>query len=1172
METDLEKKTVEFAEEMQSQVQVRSSVANLDLFKHREEDDEEDRFIAEEKISRGTVSVRFKLNNPNKIFRKRKRESEKEEEGDDDKVLGNYEIARLRELSRREYLKNREEKKLEELRDEIEFEQSHFDGVKLTEKEEIEFRYKKEMYELLKKTVGDDGCYYKIPDAYDQEGVIDQRKRFAVATQRYSEGTSRRRMTEQEAWEDHQAQKATVKFGAKNKSQASDGYEYVFDELTGFVETSDEVETEKHRVCDTRTVAEKAKEERKLLPIHAYRDELLKLIEENQVLVIVGETGSGKTTQIPQYLQEAGYTKRGKIGCTQPRRVAAMSVASRVAQELGVKLGHEVGYSIRFEDCTSEKTVMKYMTDGMLLRELLIEPKLDSYSVIMVDEAHERTLSTDILFGLVKDLAKVRPDLRLIISSATLEAEKFSEYFDSARIYKIPGRRYRVEKLFQKWPEPDRLETAIRTVFQIHQTEPPGDVLVFLTGQEEIETAETKLKLRMMDLGTKSSEIIICPIYSNLPTELQAKVFEPAPKGSRKVVLATNIAETSLTIDGIRYVVDPGYCKLNSYNPRTGMESLLETPISKASAEQRAGRSGRTGPGKCFRLYNVKDLEATTIPEVQRANLASVVLTLKSLGIQDVFTFDFMDPPPENALLKALELLYALGALDVNGEITKLGERMVEFPVDPMLSKMIWCYENYIQSKSMRRARDIREQLAGLLKKIGVELESSPDDLDAVKKAILAGFFPHSAKLQKDGSYRRVKEPQTVYVHPNSGLFGGASPSKWLVYHELVFTTKEYMRHITEMKPEWLVEIAPHYYKLKDIEDTRPKKTQSSSSSRRSTSSKVDTTKKKTTDKKERRKIKNSTVTMKLTGVFIGEEAMEKHLDIPPLLDGEDSGCYRPMSETVSHTSFTIPVEIPPLDYITHVKHRTKSPKILPWRIQSKHLPLLFMENAPPTCLLLISTTTCNEQNEQKKLPLVVSTLKLLLLSMLHFTGKHKLMNQLNLHWYQKNQRLLQPLESTNRPGYEHRRLIGQQRPSDRDRRRRAPPVRRSEKLAAPMPKPELSSSSLIPLSGHGGDGSRKRRNRDGGMKMRVLHASFISLPYAGDPSAGKFSVVEPFPDRSRSPRRILYLSKQTRVSKISCKSYTNEREVERLTSSGGGGGGGAGAGELTAISERIKL
>ncbi|XP_044447374.1 pre-mRNA-splicing factor ATP-dependent RNA helicase DEAH1-like, partial [Triticum aestivum] len=280
-----------------------------------------------------------------------------------------------------------------------------------------------------------------------------------------------------------------------------------------------------------------------------------------------------------------------------------MSVAARVSQEMGVKLGHEVGYSIRFEDCTSEKTMIKYMTDGMLLREFLGEPDLAGYSVVMVDEAHERTLSTDILFGLVKDIARFRPDLKLLISSATLDAEKFSDYFDSAPIFKIPGRRYPgrrypVEVHYTKAPEADYIDAAIVTILQIHVTQPPGDILVFLTGQEEIETVDEILKHKTRGLGTKIPELNICPIYANLPTELQAKIFETTPEGSRKVVLATNIAETSLTIDGIKYVIDPGFCKIKSYNPRTGMESLLINPISKASANQRAGRSGRTGPGK----------------------------------------------------------------------------------------------------------------------------------------------------------------------------------------------------------------------------------------------------------------------------------------------------------------------------------------------------------------------------------------------------------------------------------------------------------------------------------------------------------------------------------------------------------------------------------------------
>ncbi|GAB2270078.1 Pre-mRNA-splicing factor ATP-dependent RNA helicase DEAH1 [Dionaea muscipula] len=820
-------------------------------------------------------------------------------------------IAALRKVSRQEYLKKREEKKLEELRDEIEDEQYLFDGVKLTEAETRELRYKRQIFELVQKRWTEDSNdvnEYRMPDAYDLEGGVNQEKRFSVAVERYRDRESGGKMNpfaEQEAWEDHQIGKATLKFGSKDKKQNADDYEFVFEDQIDFIKASvmdgdkfeDDTLTRSLEDLEAQSALEKLQNERKTLPIYPYRDELLQAVNDHQVLIVVGETGSGKTTQIPQYLHEAGYTKRGKIGCTQPRRVAAMSVAARVSQEMGVKLGHEVGYSIRFEDCTSDQTVIKYMTDGMLLREFLGEPDLAGYSVIMVDEAHERTLSTDILFGLVKDVARFRPDLKLLISSATLDAEKFSDYFDSAPIFKIPGRRYPVEIHYTKAPEADYLDAAIVTALQIHVTQSPGDILVFLTGQEEIETAEEILKHRTRGLGTKIAELIICPIYANLPTDLQAKIFEPTPEGARKVVLATNIAETSLTIDGIKYVIDPGFCKLKSYNPRTGMESLLIAPISKASANQRAGRSGRTGPGKCFRLYTAynyyQDLEDNTVPEVQRTNLANVVLTLKSLGIHDLLNFDFMDPPPSEALLKALELLYALGALNKLGELTKVGRRMAEFPLDPMLSKMIvvsdkyncsdeiitiaamlsvgnsifyrpkdkqvhadtarmrfhegnvgdhiallkvyndwkscdygsmWCFENYVQVRSMKRARDIRDQLEALLERVEIEVSSGLNDLEAIKKSITAGFFPHSARLQKNGSYRTVKHPQTVHIHPSSGLAQMQPQPRWVIYHELVLTSKEYMRQVTELKPDWLVEIAPHYYQLKDVEDSTSKK------------------------------------------------------------------------------------------------------------------------------------------------------------------------------------------------------------------------------------------------------------------------------------------------------------------------------------------------------------
>lgn len=344
-------------------------------------------------------------------------------------------------------------------------------------------------------------------------------------------------------------------------------------------------------------------EQRQSLPIYKLKEQLLKAVNDNQILVVIGETGSGKTTQITQYLAEAGYTSRGRIACTQPRRVAAMSVAKRVAEEFGCRLGQEVGYTIRFEDCTSPETKIKYMTDGMLLRECLIDPDMKQYSVVMLDEAHERTIHTDVLFGLMKQAVQKRSELKLIVTSATLDSVKFSEYFFKAPIFTIPGRTFPVERLYTREPETDYLDASLITVMQIHLTEPPGDILVFLTGQEEIDTACEILYERVKSLGPDVPELIILPVYSALPSETQTKIFEPAPPGSRKVVIATNIAETSLTIDGIYYVVDPGFVKQKVFNPKSGMDSLVVTPISQAQAKQRMGRAGRTGPGKVYRLY-----------------------------------------------------------------------------------------------------------------------------------------------------------------------------------------------------------------------------------------------------------------------------------------------------------------------------------------------------------------------------------------------------------------------------------------------------------------------------------------------------------------------------------------------------------------------------------------
>ncbi|KAI5122467.1 hypothetical protein M0805_008778 [Coniferiporia weirii] len=816
----------------------------------------------------------------------------------------------LRERSRQDYLSKRELQQIELLRKEIADDEALFRGMKISKKERRDLEYKKEVLRLAEERMKIDDRYegYQLPEDYiTEQGKIDRKKKESVLYQRYEEAKTKEDqfVTDVDQWEASQTRHSTFKSGALDKPEVVDDYEYVFDEsqtiqfVLGNTMNQDSNMTPadrllKQQIEEAEQRAQSIEETRKSLPIYSYREQLLDAIKEHQVLIVVAETGSGKTTQLPQYLHEAGYTANGqKVGCTQPRRVAAMSVAARVAEEMGTKVGYEVGYSIRFEDCTSDKTVLKYMTDGMLLREFLTEPDLAGYSALIIDEAHERTLSTDILFALVKDIARFRPELRLLISSATLAAEKFSEYFDNAPVFYVPGRRYPVDIHYTPQPEANYLHAAITTVFQIHTTQPKGDILVFFTGQDEIEAAQENLTETARALGNKVAELVVCPIYANLPSEMQAKIFEPTPEGARKVVLATNIAETSITIDGVVFVIDPGFVKQNSYNPRTGMASLVVVPCSRASANQRAGRAGRVGPGKAFRLYTKwafnNELEENTVPEIQRTNLGMVVLLLKSLGINDLIGFEFMDPPPGETLMRALELLYALGALNDRGELTKLGRRMAEFPVDPMLSKAIiesenysctdevltiiamlsesgsifyrpkdkklhadqarqnfvraggdhftllnvweqwadtnysqqFCYEQFLQFKSLSRARDIRDQLAGLCERVEVVIQSNPNtnDIIPIQKALTSGYFYNTARLQKSGdSYRTLKTNQTVHIHPSSSLFQHQPPVKFILYYELVMTSKSYMRQVMEIKPSWLLEVAPHFFKPADLE------------------------------------------------------------------------------------------------------------------------------------------------------------------------------------------------------------------------------------------------------------------------------------------------------------------------------------------------------------------
>ncbi|KAH3673543.1 hypothetical protein WICMUC_003650 [Wickerhamomyces mucosus] len=818
----------------------------------------------------------------------------------------------LRSLARQKYLDKREEERFHLLEKEVsdlEGDVANYGWSNLTKKEQNDIRYKREVLHLIREKRNIDKSEgYALPEDYvTDSGRINRKRKEEVLNAKFKSNEVFKPDNEQ--WEQNQIsviKKSKISHPDEIVAPNQDQYDYVFDDSHNIDFVSEDIHRPEETVLDKQIKNEEARiksidEVRRSLPVYQYRDELLDAIREHQILIVVGETGSGKTTQLPQYLFENGYSENGKkIACTQPRRVAATSVAARVADEMGVKLGNEVGYSIRFEDNTNEKTVLKYMTDGMLLREFLSDPDLNSYSALMIDEAHERTLSTDILFGLVKDIARSRPDLRLLISSATMNAQKFSDYFDGAPVFNIPGRRFPVDIYYTKQPEANVIHAATTSVLQIHTSQGAGDILVFLTGQDEIEAMAENLQETSRKLGNRIKEMIVCPIYANLPQELQQRIFEPTPKGSRKVVLATNIAETSITIDGIVYVIDTGLVKENTYNPSTGMESLVVNPCSRASADQRAGRAGRVGPGKCFRLYTkwtyYHELQANPTPEILRTNLSSVVLLLLSLGISDLLAFDFMDPPSTETLIKSFELLYALGALKPTGGLTLVGRNMSQFPTDPMLAKVLlssrklhctdeilsiiatlgeaaalfyrpkekksladaaknsfnkssdlltlleiykqwvdsgfsaqWCRDNFVQSKSLMRARNVRDQLERLCENVELmvkdksELEetlTAQEKTINIEKAFTAGFFPNAARLSKTGeSYKSLKRNQPVFIHPSSVLYKLKPPPKLLIYYELVLTSKEFMRNCLPIQEKWLTELAPHYFNAKETEE-----------------------------------------------------------------------------------------------------------------------------------------------------------------------------------------------------------------------------------------------------------------------------------------------------------------------------------------------------------------
>ncbi|KAK8042093.1 helicase associated domain-containing protein [Apiospora rasikravindrae] len=465
---------------------------------------------------------------------------------------------------------------------------------------------------------------------------------------------------------------------------------------------------------------------RKALPIWAHQKEILSSIGGNQdVLMIMGETGSGKSTQVPQFLCNEDWCRRkkvkiagqndpvnvgGMIAITQPRRVAATTLANRVAREMGTPLAPgvkegSVGYSVRFDHNVPKGTKIKFLTEGMLLQELLRDPNLRQYSAVVVDEIHERSVDVDMIAGFLKQIVAGNKEgrggvpLKVVIMSATADVERIQEFFDSdeskqsVQLLRIKGRQFPVEIKHTERPVPNIRDALYKQITQIHEGEPlPGDILAFLSGQEDIEALQRLIEDYGASLASNVPKLLPCPLYGQLSMQAQQAAFRPAPKFTRKVILSTNIAETSVTVPGVRFVIDSGKAKVKQFRSRLGMESLLVKPISKSSATQRTGRAGREGPGKCFRLFTAEAYESLTeadLPEILRNDVLGAILTMKARGINDVFSFPLMDFPDIDSVEKALVQLHFLDAIADDGSITEIGRKLALFPVSAQYGRVL---------------------------------------------------------------------------------------------------------------------------------------------------------------------------------------------------------------------------------------------------------------------------------------------------------------------------------------------------------------------------------------------------------------------------------------------------------------------------------------------------
>ncbi|XP_059186673.1 probable ATP-dependent RNA helicase DHX40 isoform X1 [Centropristis striata] len=654
--------------------------------------------------------------------------------------------------------------------------------------------------------------------------------------------------------------------------------------------------------------------ESKHLPIYQHKANLVQTVKESTFLVVTGETGSGKTTQLPKYLHQAGFCKDGKIGITQPRRVAAITVAQRVAQEMQCTLGREVGYQVRFDDCTSQSTVVKYMTDGCLLREILADPVLSQYSVVILDEVHERSLNTDILLGLLKKMfckpAKAPKGravpLKVVVMSATLEAEKLSAFLGDCPVFAIPGRTFPVTSTFGFAVGPKDTESTgyvkevVKVALDVHTSEMAGDILVFLTGQSEIERACDLLFEKAesidyrYDVHDRTVEgLLILPLYGSMPTDQQRQIFQPPPPGIRKCVVATNIAATSLTINGIKYIVDSGFVKQLNHNSRVGMDILEVVPISKSEAQQRAGRAGRTSAGKCYRIYTKefweKSMPEYTVPEIQRTSLTAVVLTLKCLGVHDVIRFPYLDCPEERFILEALKQLYQFDAIDRRGRVTQLGELMVEFPLHPGLTRAVlkaaslrcedlllpvaamlsvenifirpghpekqkeadkkhralatsmndfatllsvfqsckssdrpsaWCKDNWIHWRALKSAFSVETQLREILLRLQQKRDFPVETFDGNKselfrRCLCTGYFTNVARRSVGKVFCTMDgNGSMVHVHPSSSLFDQEAELNWIIFHDVLVTSRVYVRTACPIRYDWVKDLLPKLHEV----------------------------------------------------------------------------------------------------------------------------------------------------------------------------------------------------------------------------------------------------------------------------------------------------------------------------------------------------------------------